>query len=316
MGRLRECTLTCGLILFLFALTFLIVYLVTFILPDILKLEDIQIRDNTSFKVIKLSNTEVSAFQENEDYQATTPSTTSENVKEISTADIAESHNSTAPGQDAGNLVDDSIASVVVDLQAGQAYPISRKLYTGDDLQVYVNSTGGLNDVKIFIDDEPAGDSIGEGLFILTDLDERDHKITVDGGGNSVEIDLAVWRTRYGLSLDVRNLLSEEERREVINDGKANLRFYDIPNCPNCIVMRPKVASIVEEYRECVAYELISLWKPGGREDLKKYFPDQVKMVTPIIMVDGVNGRFSYMGIVPPETLIRNILKVAPACSI
>lgn len=298
----------------LFILAILVVLFVTFLLPDILKLEDIEIKENTTFKAISIPKSSVSVLKEEKPSQLTTlPSETP--LSNTSDTEVVDSASLIVSEPESPKDFDYPGAKIVVDLQGKKIYPPSRKLYANDDVLVIVSPSDGAAKAKIYLDNTFMGVTTGEGSFLLEDLSGKEHKIAVETAELSVDTVIPVWRTRYGLSLDVRDLLTGEERRNAISEGEANLRFYDIPNCANCIVMRPKVASIVENYRHCIAYELISLWKPPVREDLKKEFPDQSKVVTPVIIVEGANGKYSYMGIVPPATLIKNILKVAPACS-
>src|SRR3989338_1355728 len=117
------------------------------------------------------------------------------------------------------------------------------------------------------------------------------------------------------MSSDVRRVLTESERQNIIADGMVNMRFYERPNCSKCIIMMPRMSEVAGKYRKCLVYELISLWPPGGREDLKKQFPDYTSIDTPVIMINGPNRRYQFIGeVIPTSELIEMVKDAGASC--
>lgn len=240
------------------------------------------------------------------------PDSTLPDTSTTSTASTTSTTSTLIPIDGLSGGIDRSVARLVVDLSSGKSYGLSQGLYDGDDLVVLFNSSG-VGSISVFLDGGFSGYA-GGGLFWVRDLGGGVHNISFRQGENYVGEVVSVDKSRYGLSPDVRILLTGEERNALIGEGKANVRFYDRPNCANCAVMRPRVADLVEEFRYCVGYEFVNIWKPEVREDLIRVFPDQSQVVTPVIMVEGLNGRYVYQGLVSSERLTGDILKIAPGC--
>lgn len=317
MDGSKNCFLICGIMMLFIGLAVSIVVVITFLSPNIMGLEDIEVKGNTDFRPIVIESKEETIVSGLDGKQQSVSTTVPKSkINEINDTETVAIHLETSTTLMGGNLTifNKSIARLIVELPPEEMRSPSRKLYAGDTLLIAFNPKEGWKKVKVLLDGTMLGESTGDRVFLVEDLTGGEHEINVERNGISIKTVISVWQTRYGLSRDVRTLLTEEERRMVIHEGGASLRFYDIPNCANCIVMRPKVAGLAEKFRHCISYELVSLWKPSVREDLKRDFPDQSKVVTPVIVIEGPDGRFNYMGIVPPEKLEENIRTVAPAC--
>ncbi|MFC2154566.1 glutaredoxin family protein, partial [Candidatus Altiarchaeota archaeon] len=157
--------------------------------------------------------------------------------------------------------------------------------------------------VEIFKEGVLLGESDKEGRLFTEALSSGAHVFNANKTGYApVEKSFEVDRSRYGMSLEVRGLLSDSERHKAIKGGKASVRFYETPSCPNCKKVKDYMADILASNRECILYEVINLW--AYQEELEGKFP---KMTTPIIEIEGNEREFMMNGLVPSKTLKRRI---------
>lgn len=188
----------------------------------------------------------------------------------------------------------------------------SLMLFKGD---TGVVSVRGANDnkpagVEIFVDDKPAGFTNEDGRLEIRNLEPGNYTLyAVKDGFSPASLNFSVWKSPYGLSIFVRRMLPESSRDEYISDGKVNVRFYDLPSCAICRVMRPRVSDIVSKNRDCVVYEIISLWKYS--EELTGRF---IGMTTPIIEIEGPGKSFQTSGMVSSQKLEDMLVKASPGC--
>lgn len=183
------------------------------------------------------------------------------------------------------------------------------ELYRKDDVTVTVLARDlPVSGVTLTVDgvEEFVTDSRGEA--VIYDLGGGDHVITGwKDGFLSETVSFSVDPVRFGLSSAVKKQSSVEERAALKQEGKVVLLFYDRPNCPNCLRMKPWVADIVEMNRDCVSYELLRIIYDGPRNELKLLFPDQTFVDTPVVVVDGPAGRSVSEGFSSRQALIGRV---------
>lgn len=191
---------------------------------------------------------------------------------------------------------------------------VSMRLYKGDTGVMRVMDSGGvkLSNVEVSLNGETVGFTNNDGLLALEDLSSGDHIITaVKSGFQLNSVNISVWKSSYGSSIFIRRKLSDSQRREYISDGRVNVRLYDLPSCAICRVMRPRVSGIVSDRRDCIVYEIVSLWKYN--KELAGRFPG---MQTPIIEVEGTAKSFQTSGMVSVTKMLDMIEQASPECFI
>lgn len=192
--------------------------------------------------------------------------------------------------------------------------PETLRLHKADMAVVTVSDDGGnpVSGASVYLGDDSAGVTDSGGTLRIGPLKDGDLTVRVEKiGFNPARLDVNVWESSYGLSTHVRRRLASSVRDDYISRGFVNFRFYDLPSCAICRVMRPKVSDIVSPNRDCIVYEIISLWKYN--KELAGKFG---LMQTPVIEIEGSNGMFQTSGYVSPAKLEDLIEKASPSCDV
>lgn len=178
-------------------------------------------------------------------------------------------------------------------------------VYRGDYVAVSVEDDGGnpRAGAVVTVDGEGLGVADQQGSLLWPEARPGTHVVEASlAGFEDVSLEVVVDESRYGQSLAARRLLSDGERQSAIGKGKASVRFYETPTCPNCRRVKDALADIVASRRNCVELEIINLW--NYREELEGRFP---VMVTPIIEIEGAERMVQMNGLVSARTLERRI---------
>jgi len=174
----------------------------------------------------------------------------------------------------------------------------AKKYYKNDDLTVLVTSRGErVEEATVTVDgtEQQATNSQGEATFYA--LEGGEHEIKAEKNGyNTSHATINVSIYSYPYSEDVRIQRTPAERRSLIDQGKVVFRFYDSPSCAYCRIMKPWAAEIVNRNRECIAYELLVLYYDGPREEVRELFEDEESVSTPVIVIEGLGGRYVSSG--------------------
>lgn len=188
------------------------------------------------------------------------------------------------------------------------------RLYDGDTAVLSASDASGrdVDGVEVYVGGELKGTTDSAGKLVFGPVEGGDYTLTAKKTGfEDSDMDLSVWDSEYGLSIYVRRKLEDSERDMNIRKGRVNLRFYDLPSCSICRVMRPTVSDIVSPNRDCILYEVISLWKYN--EELAGKFG---QTTTPVMEIQGQSGFFQTSGFVPSSQLETMIQKASPSCDI
>lgn len=192
--------------------------------------------------------------------------------------------------------------------------PKTKGFYPGDNLNLLVSNGKGdpVEGARIEFDNAYAGSTNENGKFQVQNLESGNHTLNIAKEGfEDEELNISVYRSMYAMSLAVNRLLDSEIRAKYIADDRANLRFYYLPNCSLCKIMEPKVAKIVNEHRDCIVYEHISMWIYNNDPEIKNQFAGKL---TPVIRIVGSKANYETQGLVSPESLLDMIRNAAPQC--
>lgn len=187
----------------------------------------------------------------------------------------------------------------------------TKRIYVGDNILVSITYNDlPIPNMEISLDNVPIGKTNQNGILGVEGIESGDHTLSIEHSEyGTITKTFNAYSTPYGLSRYVRRKLSEEEGEKHIKNGMVNLRFYDLPNCAICRVMRPRVSSLVGEHRNCIVYELISLWK--YHDELVGKFTG---LQTPIITVESSSYKSSTSGLVSMKRLEDMIERASPGC--
>ncbi|MFH1721507.1 MAG: hypothetical protein ABH950_02755 [Candidatus Altiarchaeota archaeon] len=178
-------------------------------------------------------------------------------------------------------------------------------VYRRDRLKVKVSDSEGnaLPDVQILIDKSKEAKTDDTGIAYVVASSHGPHVLSAEKEGYlSANVSLDVDESRYGQSLAVRRLLSTDERQRAISVGKASLRVYETPICPNCRKVKDFTADVIAANRDCILYEVINLWT--YQKELEGRFP---VMTTPIVEIEGSGRTFQMNGLISKNTLQKRL---------
>ena len=221
----------------------------------------------------------------------TTTSTTSSATTTSTTGEPAYEHSATSTS---GTTTTQKEKRLSVDLSEG-------KFYKNDVVRIRV--TLGVEPVggaQVTIDGGNMQTTNQDGIVDILRIDDGNHTIKAAiEGYEEANVSISVNPLPYALSADVKTQRTPEERSRYIAEGKVVFRFYDTPNCVNCLRMKPWAAAIANANRNCVKYELLNLIHDGPREEIKAIFPDQSNVATPVVIIDGPRGHYRTAGFMP-----------------
>lgn len=173
-------------------------------------------------------------------------------------------------------------------------------MYKNEDVAIRVLSDGlPVADATIILDGELKETTPENGCIVFYGLHGGSHSIgTSKDGYESASAVIAVRNISYAASGEVKIQHTPEERAQSIAEGKVVLIFYDLPNCPNCVVMRPDVADIVNKNRACISYELLNIYNEGPKDELHDLMSGsgQSSVATPVIVIEGARSRYIFTG--------------------
>lgn len=188
-----------------------------------------------------------------------------------------------------------------------------KNIYLEDD--VNVTARDGQNrilDVALYLDGVPLSESDYDIKWIRS-LEGGSHTVTVAADGYyNATFNLTASKTTYSGSRDVRHELTVRERSEALAAGKADFRFYDSPNCPNCRAVLSYLGRIIDKNRDCVVYE--KLWVYDHPQELQVFFGKSTVQF-PLIIVDGPLGTSKTQGIVSANH-IRDMISQTTGCEV
>ncbi|VVB54301.1 Uncharacterised protein [uncultured archaeon] len=186
-------------------------------------------------------------------------------------------------------------------------------LYRGDDVRITVVAGNKfVSGAQVTVDGTPIEATDDQGETILSDAAGGNHTITAEKTGHaSASTTISVYPIQYGLSPAVKVHRTEAERQELIKEGKVVFIFYDRPNCPNCMRMKPWAAAIAARNRDCVAYELLSIINDAPRDEVKQLYPDQSTVDTPVLVFEGPQGRYVSDGFMPQSAMENRVSSVS-----
>jgi hypothetical protein len=184
-----------------------------------------------------------------------------------------------------------------------------REPYKGDDITLEI---GGLEGAKASVYlDGAAYTTCGRACELLT-VQGGVRKVIVSAEGfANASLEIQVTTSSYANSREVTRRLTPDERAKVVASGKADLRVYDNPGCSICRQVIPVINKIVDNNRECVAYEKLHAY--DNPDDVREfngkfdYFP--------YIIVEGPGGRFRRNGFVT-STEIKDMIADAAGCQV
>jgi len=164
------------------------------------------------------------------------------------------------------------------------------------DIRVYSDG-GPVEGVLVSLDGKADYLTNEDGVITLNDLQGGLHALrAVKEGYETAYVNFSVYNTTYAYSSEVRVQHTPEERNRYVSEGKTVLIFFDLPNCVNCAVMRPWIAGIVNENRGCIEYEWLNIIQEGPKAELRELIEDESSVSTPVIIVQGSNGRYMSAG--------------------
>jgi hypothetical protein len=171
-------------------------------------------------------------------------------------------------------------------------------LYRRDDIIVKISSASEpAGGVLVSLDDKTDYLTDEEGEITLSSIEGGRHALkAVKEGYETAYINFSVYNTTYAYSSEVRIQHTPEERSRYISEGKVVFIFYDLPNCANCIVMRPWLADIVNKNRDCIEYEWLNIIHEGPKAELRELLEDQTSVSTPVLLVQGPGGMYVSSG--------------------
>ncbi|MFH1788805.1 MAG: hypothetical protein ABH834_05455 [Candidatus Altiarchaeota archaeon] len=193
------------------------------------------------------------------------------------------------------------------------------EVYKNDDLTITVASQGSpVAGVLLTVNGSGEYLTDSDGVAFIQYLDGGEYDVVARKEGFVEDAaSFTVGSLRYGLSPAVKEQRTPDERRALIWDGKVVFIFYDRPNCPNCLRMKPWASDIVEQNRDCVAYELLRIIYDGPRDELKELFPDQTFVDTPVLVFDGPAGRSVSEGFASKQAMEARLMAASDGrCSI
>jgi hypothetical protein len=173
--------------------------------------------------------------------------------------------------------------------------------YRTDDVKVVVYSEGvPAGGIDVVLDGNAVYRTDYGGSFVITGVGGGVHSLlAVEEGFENASLAFSVRNTTYVNSPEVRTQRTPEERSRLVSEGKTVIVFYDLPNCANCVVMRPWLADIANRNRKCVRYELLNTLNEGPRAELKELIRGSSSVSTPVILVEGPSGRYLTWGYHP-----------------
>ena len=185
--------------------------------------------------------------------------------------------------------------------------------YKNDDVVVSVVSGGDpVSGVGLVVDSGDRYSTDGEGRVVLYSLGGGEHVISVEGDGYApTTVNLSVSPLGFAYSSEVKVQRTPGERAASIAGGKVVFRFYDRPNCPNCLRMKPWVADIVERNRDCIRYELLRIIYEGPRDELRELLPDQTLVDTPVLVIEGPSGGYVSSGFLSKDSILERVRAAA-----
>ena len=180
-------------------------------------------------------------------------------------------------------------------------------------MNVVVTAGGdAVRDATILLNAAEHATTDSDGQAVLYSMDDGNHTLEARKQGyESASSSFTVDPLPYLFSDAVKTQRTPEERMQRISEGKVVFVFYDTPNCPNCLRMKPWAGAIANVNRECAAYELLNLINEGPREEVKEMFPDQTSVVTPVLVIEGPAGRYVSKGLLPKIEMERRIQSVS-----
>jgi hypothetical protein len=183
--------------------------------------------------------------------------------------------------------------------------------YKGDDLGLEVTSYGtAIGGYSVYLDGYLYG-GCDVDCHILTMTSGRHTIVVAKDNYQNLTFSVEVKPTTYANSPDVRTELTNGQRASVINSGKADLRVYDSPGCSICAQVIPVINKIVDNNRQCIAYEHLHAYDHMSEPDVKSFGVTTF----PFIVVEGSRGKFKANGFVT-STLIKNLITEASGCGL
>jgi hypothetical protein len=182
------------------------------------------------------------------------------------------------------------------------------KLYKGDNAMITLKSGSTMvSDASIYVDGAFKGGTYG-GVYNLERLEGGTHVVTAAKEGYmNATANVTVDENTYAKSKEVKEGLTAAERKAVISQGKANLRFYETSFCSNCAAMRPRIEEFVNENRDCIAYERLNAYKYASEVE--------PAIVLPYIVVEGPLGKRKTNGVVS-MTVIEDMVAGVSRCDL
>ncbi|MFH1126047.1 MAG: hypothetical protein V1703_02885 [Candidatus Altiarchaeota archaeon] len=186
-------------------------------------------------------------------------------------------------------------------------------LYKNDNVEVTVSSDGeAISDVHVMLDDSMKYKTDDMGVVTIYSISGGTHFLSVYKEGYSTAlVNFSVYPTTYANSPEVKAQRTPEERKLAVSEGKVVLIFYDLPNCPNCVVMKQWVADIVNKNRECISYELLNIYYKEPKDELRELLSGQSDVSTPVIVVDGPEGGFMSTGFASKTSIEKKLAEAA-----
>lgn len=180
-------------------------------------------------------------------------------------------------------------------------------IYRLDDVVLSVEADGEpVTGAEVYVNSELSGGT-RNGAYTMVSLSGGYYQVFVAHPGyENASISFTVDERTYATSKDVRERMTQSERAQAIADGKASVRFFDSPGCSICAAVRPKLDKLVDDNRQCIAYEKLSFLRYRTEEGLGSGS-------LPFIVVEGSRGRFIVNGLVSMSR-ISDLIERSSGC--
>jgi hypothetical protein len=236
-----------------------------------------------------------------ETIKTTTPSTTSTTTRQTPSTTTRKASTSGASSLEMTTTVSTTTTTTTTLILPQLTLEIpDTTVFKNEDVTIRVLSDGSpVADATIILDGELKETSGTDGRTVLYALRSGNHTIdALKDGYQNASVNITVQTVSYAASSEIRIQHTPDERAQAIAEGKVVLIFYDSPNCPNCALMRPMVADIVNNNRQCISYELLNLYNQGPSNELHDLMEgfNKTTVATPVIVIEGDSGKIILTG--------------------
>jgi|GEM_PF-4766419 len=177
--------------------------------------------------------------------------------------------------------------------------------YRLDDVIVTVSYDGEGSDKAALYLNGKLKDTLIDGTYRLISLESGHYEVVIERKGfwnasTSFDVD----DDTYATSREVRQKLSRGQELVAMREGKAVIRFYDTSSCSVCKVVVSKLNKLVDDNRECIAYEKLSYYKYANKLGAG---------ALPFIEVEGSGGQMNANGLVKMSK-VRSMVERVSGC--